>query len=106
MYNGRKDELGMLIRGALRVSVSKESPPDEVWTNIKLRVRGRHGQPPSNLGYLRQLAEEVMGWGSDIGSTARIMLASFYAHSNGEEWTERLILAGHPSVSLHYSIHH
>jgi len=106
MRNNRKDELGMLIEGALEESFSKESPADGVWTNIKLRVQGRRQQPLSSPGHLRHLGEEVMAWGSDIGATARILLASFGAYGNGEEWTERLILGGHPTVSLYYSIHH
>ena len=107
MDRSRRDELGMLLERALNDFVSNEAPSHSVWTSIKLRVQGRGQQPRSRLGPLRDLAGEVVVWGSDIGSTARIMLASLYVRSNGEEWTtERLILARRSAAAPHYSIHY
>jgi len=107
MHRISKDELDVLVERALKDSVSNVAPPDKVWANIRLGVQRRGQQPPAALGYLRRLGAEVMALGDDIGSTARIMLASLYVRSNGEEWsTERLVVARRSAASLHYSMHH
>jgi len=107
MDRSRRDELDMLLERALNDFVSNEAPSHSVWASIKLRVEGQRQQPRSRVGPLRDLAGEVMAWGSDIGSTARIMLASLYVRSNGEEWTtERLIVARCSGAHPHYSIHY
>jgi hypothetical protein len=106
MDHSRKDELDILFERTLRDFVSDEAAPGRVWTNIRMRVRKRRQQPRSRFGYLSRLGTEVMAWGSDIGTTVQIMLASLYVRSNGEEWTERLMLTGHSTVPLHYSIHY
>ena len=106
MDHKRKDGLDILFERTLRDFVSNEAPPPRVWTNIRMGVRKRRQRPTSRFGYLRHLGTEVMAWGSDIGTTVQIMLASLYVRSNGEEWTEGLMLTGHSTVPLHYSIHH
>lgn len=102
-YN-RKDELDILVGRTLRESVSNEVAPDRVWARIRKRLQERRWQPQSGFGNLRHLGTEVMSWGSEIGTTMQIIFASFYIRSNGEGWTERLILTGHQAVPLH-SIH-
>ena len=107
MDRSRTEELDMLLERALKDSVSKEAPPERVWANIRLGVQTRGQQPQSRVGPLHRLGAEVMAWGSDIGSTVRIMLASLYVRSNGEEWTtERLIVARRSGAHPHYSIHY
>jgi hypothetical protein len=107
MHRISKDDLDALVERALKDSVTNVAPPDKVWASIRLGVQRRGQQPPAALGYLRHLAAEVMALGDDIGSTARIMLASLYVRSNGEEWsTERLVVARRSAAPLHYSIHH
>lgn len=106
MDQNRKDELDVLFERTLRDFVAGETPPDRVWTSIRTRVQESRQQTQSRFGYLRHLGTEVMSWGSDVGTTVQIILASLYIRGNGEEWTERLITTGHSTVPLHYSIHH
>lgn len=107
MDERRRSELDILLEGALKDFVSNEAPRNRVWSNIRQRVEGRSQQARSRLGYLRDLGREAIARGADIGATARILLASLYIRSNGEEWTtERLIVArrsaGPPHCSIHY----
>lgn len=107
MDESTRSELDILLEGALKGFVSNEAPRDRVWSNIRLRAQGRRQEARSRLGYLRHLGREAIGLGADIGATARILLASLYIRSNGEEWTtERLVVArrsaGPPHCSIHY----
>jgi hypothetical protein len=106
MDQNRKDELDALFERTLRDFVAGENPPERVWTNIRARVQEPRQQTQSRFGYLRHLGTEVMSWGSDVGTTVQIILASLYIRGNGEGWTERLVVTGHSTVPLHYSIHH
>ena len=106
MGRSGKDELDILFERTLKDLVADEVPRERVWADIKTRVQERRRQPRSSRGYLRHLGTEVMAWGSDIGTTVQIILASLYVRSEGEEWTEGLVLTGHSTVPLHYSIHH
>ena len=106
MGPGRKDELDILFERTLRDFVADEVPPERTWAKIRTRVQERGTQTRSSRGYLRHLGTEIMAWGSDIGTTVQIILASLYVRSEGEEWTEGLVLTGHSTVPLHYSIHH
>jgi hypothetical protein len=106
MSDTRRDELDLLLEGALKEFVANEAPPHRVWTNIRRRVQRPGQQSGSGFGYLRHIRAQVMALGSDIGATAQIMLASVYVSGAWEEEIERLIVAGRSTVPLHYSIHH
>ncbi len=101
----RRDQLDVLLERALRDRVCGETPPSRVWTNIKIGVEDRRAHAPSRFERVLNLGFELLSLGADIAVGARIMLTpSPAARENG--WTERLVLAGPSSVSLHYSIHH
>jgi hypothetical protein len=106
MSDTRRDELDRLLGRALKEFVSEETPPHRVWANVRRRVQGRGPRRVSGLGYLRQLGVEVMALGSDLGATARIMLAPLLVSSAWEDGTQRLILAGRSTGPLNFSIHH
>lgn len=105
MSSSGRDELDSLLERALRCSVSDQTPPDRVWTDIRARVLGRFRQPHAGGGHLRDLGAEVVALGSGIVAATCIILTPS-VHGSEEGWTERLVSAGHSSASLHYSIHY
>lgn len=105
MGDNMRDELDVLVERVLRDCVSGETPPQRVWTNIRLGVQEQRGQASPRFRHVRSLWAEVISCGADFVVGARLILTpSAMGGENG--WTERLVLAGHSSAPLHYSIHH
>jgi len=105
MGDKKRDELDVLVEWALRDCVSGETPPQRVWTNIRLGVQDRRGHASSRFRLARSLWAEVLSCGADFVVGARMILTtSVMGGENG--WTERPVLAGHSSAPVYYSIHH
>jgi hypothetical protein len=104
MVDRRRDEFDELLERALKRRVFSEAPSDTVWENIILEVSGRDQQYASRREHLAEWISEAVIWASGLAATARIMLTPSPLGFQ-EEWADALMVAGHMSVPLHYSIH-
>ena len=100
-----RDELDVLVERALRNWAADATPPDRVWSNIRLGVRERSRRGSSKSGRVRHWCSGALSWGVDILVSARMILTPFLSGSeNG--WTRRLAVAGQSSALYHLSIQH
>ncbi len=105
MDDNRRDELDVLVEGALREWAFGEAPSERVWREISRRVQGLSRRTPSTSHRVRQFCTEAWYWSADLLVAARIVLApSLHGAENG--WTERLVLAGQSHGLCHLSIHY
>ncbi len=104
MDRSKRDDLDILVERALQDLVSDQAPPDRVWASIRLELQERR-RSQAKFEFLRLLGTEIVALGADIVAGIGIMLTpSMYGGEEG--WTERLVLAGHSSPALLYSIQH
>lgn len=105
MDGNRRDELDVLVERAVNNWVSDETPPDRVWTNIRLGLRERAERGQSRPDRLRQSWADALSWGTEVFVSARIILTPSVRGGDGG-WTERLLLAGPSSASVRLFIHY
>jgi hypothetical protein len=105
MDGNRRDELDVLVERAVKNWLSGETPPDRVWTNIRLGLRERAERSRSRPDGLRRLCTDVWSWGTEVLVSARTILTPSL-NGGDRDWTERLLLAGPSSVSVRLVIHY
>lgn len=100
-----RDELDLLVDGALKKWASAEAAPARVWDNIRLGLQERPSLAPSRSHRVRELCLDVWYWGVDALTAARIILTpSLRGAEDG--WTDRLVLVGNSYGSYRLSIHY
>jgi hypothetical protein len=100
-----REELDVLVERALRNWAADATPPDRVWSNIRLGVRERSRWGSSKPGWVRHWWTEALSWGVDLLVSARMILTpSLNGGENG--WTRRLVMAGQSSALYYLSIQH
>jgi hypothetical protein len=105
MDDSRRDELDVLVEGALREWASDESAPDRVWEGIELALRDRSARRTTRSRGFLQFCSDAYFWGIEVLACARIILApSTLEVENG--WAERLVLAGQSHAFYRVSINH
>jgi hypothetical protein len=105
MDDNRRDELDLLVEGALREWGSGEAAPARVWDNITLGLQERSRRTPTKSHRVRELCLDAWYWGVDALASARIILTpSLRGAEDG--WTDRLVLVGNSHGSYRLSIHY
>lgn len=100
-----RDELDVLVERALRNWAADATPPDRVWSTIRLGLRERSRRGSSKSGWVRHWWTEALSWGVDLLLSARMILTpSLNGGENG--WTRRLVMAGQSSALYYLSIQH
>jgi hypothetical protein len=105
MSDETRDALDVLVERALHDWAADAAPPERVWRNIRLGLRGRSRRDSSKFRRTRAWCIETLWWGVDLIVSARMILTpSLSGTENG--WTRRLVMAGRSSALYYLSIQH
>jgi hypothetical protein len=105
MDDNRRDELDVVLEGALREWASGAVAPERVWTSIDRTLQERSGRRSASSRRLRHMWTDACYVGADVFTFLRIVLApSLRGAESG--WTERLVLAGQSQSACRLSFNH